>query len=78
MSVSRRRERNSLVEPRQVALIVEDASNNRLTELARAAGTSRSAVFQWLVDTVAIDPQGVPAGWPQAHPNQAPLPVNAA
>lgn len=60
---SRRRERDSLVGAKKVALIFEADANARLSALATAAGTTRSAVAQWLIEQARTDENGVPVGW---------------
>jgi hypothetical protein len=73
---SRRRPRGSLVDVQQVALGFEAAANARLTALAAAAGTTKSALAQWLVERVPVDERGVPLGWEEDHPRDE-LPIGA-
>ena len=78
MSVNiRRRERGSLENSKKVALWFEADANSRLTAIANAAGTTRSALAQWLIDEVEVDEDGVPHGWADAHPELEELPINA-
>ena len=78
MSVNiRRRGRGSLVNSKKVALWFEADANSRLTAIANAAGTTRSALAQWLIDEVEVDEDGVPHGWADAHPKLEELPINA-
>ena len=78
MSVNiRRRERGSLENSKKVALWFEADANSRLTAIANAAGTTRSALAQWLIDEVEVDEDGVPHGWADAHPKLEELPINA-
>lgn len=65
------RPRNSLHEPRRIALFFEQASHERLNELAQAAGVTRSQMAQWLVDTVERDEIGLPVGWAEDHPSES-------
>lgn len=77
MSVNiRRRERGSLENSKKVALWFEADANSRLTAIANAAGTTRSALAQWLIDEVEVDEDGVPQGWADAHPKLEELPIN--
>ena len=77
MSVAiRRRERGSLDNSKKVALWFEADANSRLTAIANAAGTTRSALAQWLIDQVEVDDDGVPLGWAEEHPKLEELPIN--
>ena len=77
MSVNiRRRERGSLDNSKKVALWFEADANSRLTAIANAAGTTRSALAQWLIDQVEVDDDGVPLGWAEEHPKLEELPIN--
>lgn len=77
MSVAiRRRERGSLENSKKVALWFEADANSRLTKIANAAGTTRSALAQWLIDQVEVDEEGIPLGWAEAHPKLEELPIN--
>ncbi len=71
----RRRERGSLENSRKVALWFEAEANSRLTAIANAAGTTRSALAQWLIDQAEVDEDGVPIGWADAHPKLEELPI---
>lgn len=65
----RRRERGSLIGATKVGLWFEAEANERLTHLATAAGTTRSALAQWLIECAEADTDGIPLGWdpPQDH-----------
>ena len=77
MSVNiRRRESGSLENSKKVALWFEADANSRLTAIANAAGTTRSALAQWLIDEVEVDEDGAPQGWADAHPKLEELPIN--
>lgn len=73
---ARRRDRGSLVEARKVGLWFEADADARLTDLADAAGTTRSALAQWLIERADVDPSGVPAGWHEDHPRDEELPID--
>lgn len=73
---ARGRERGSLVEARKVGLWFEARADARLTALATAAGTSRSALAQWLIERVEQDPAGRPVGWAESHPHEEELPID--
>lgn len=73
-----RRERGSLVGAKRVGLTFEEEADERLTALARAAGTSRSAVAQWLIEQATTDANGAPKGWRHAHRLESELPIERA
>ena len=73
---ARRRERGSLVEARKVGLWFEADADARLTDLAEAAGTTRSALAQWLIERAAVDTNGMPAGWQEDHRRDEELPID--
>ena len=73
---ARRRERGSLVEARKVGLWFESDADARLSDLADAAGTTRSALAQWLIERVPVDHAGRPEGWEKDHPRDEELPIN--
>lgn len=75
---ARRRDRGSLQDGRKIGLWFEGQSDDRLTHIAAAAGTTRSALAQWLVDSVVLDADGVPVGWADAHPRPEELRIDAA
>ena len=45
-------------------------------DLADAAGTTRSALAQWLIERVPVDHAGRPEGWEKDHPRDEELPIN--
>jgi hypothetical protein len=59
-----RRERGSLIRPKQVNVMLESAADERLAAMATAAGATKSALVQWLIDQAQLDESGRPAGWP--------------
>lgn len=67
---ARGRERGSLKEAKKIGLWFEANADARLTDMAAAAGTSRSALAQWLIETAEKDTEGRPAGWAAAHPRE--------
>lgn len=73
---ARGRERGSLKEAKKIGLWFEANADARLTDMAAAAGTSRSALAQWLVETAEKDAEGRPAGWSAAHPREGELPLD--
>ena len=73
---ARRRERGSLVEARKVGLWFEAGADARLSELANAAGTTRSALAQWLIEHAPVDVDGRPVGWERDHPREEELPID--
>lgn len=64
MQLAGKRPHGSLVDGRRVGLWFEETANQRLGELAKNARTSKSAMAQWLIETVETDENGVPLGWP--------------
>ena len=69
-----RRERGSLIDATKVGLWFEAEANERLTHMATAAGTTRSALAQWLIECVEADSEGIPLGWHSPHDHPEPLP----
>lgn len=76
MSNVRRRGRGSLVDARKVGLWIEGPADERLTALADAADTTRSALTQWLIERADVDADGVPVGWLNDHPREEELPID--
>lgn len=76
MSNVRRRDRGSLVDARKVGLWIEGPADERLTALADAADTTRSALTQWLIERADADADGVPVGWLNDHPREEELPID--
>lgn len=76
MSNVRRRDRGSLVDARKVGLWIEGPADERLTALADAVDTTRSALTQWLIERADVDADGVPAGWLNDHPREEELPID--
>ena len=74
---SGRRPRGSLVEPRKVGIWLETRVDDRLNQLAAAAGTSKSAITQWLIERVELDADGRPVGWDADHPREEELPIDS-
>jgi hypothetical protein len=70
----RRRPRGSLTNSTQAKFLFEQATVTRVTEMTRAANATRSALVQWLLDTVELDEHGAPVGWFDAHPELRPNP----
>ena len=73
-----RRQRGSLDDNKQVALWLERSARERLEHLANAAGVTKSAYAQWLIETAEVGPDGVPVGWPAPHQSEEALPIEAA
>jgi len=65
------------VEPRRVALTLEAEADEHLVDIATHAGTTKSALAQWLIESVRLDERGIPIGWPET-PNDEELPIDAA
>lgn len=72
----RRRDRGSLIEARKVGLWFEADADARLSHLATAAGTTRSALAQWLIERVPVDRGGIPVGWEEDNPRDKELPID--
>lgn len=72
----RHRDRGSLVDARKVGLWIEGPADERLTALADAADTTRSALTQWLIERADVDADGVPVGWLNDHPREEELPID--
>lgn len=75
---TRRRERNSLVDPRKVGLTLEGDADEKLTDLAARLGVTKSELAQWLIENVALDRRGVPNGWSRSLPEDEELPITSA
>jgi len=73
-----RRPRGSLDEARKIGLWIEAQADDRLAELAAAAGTTKSALTQWLIEAVEVDEVGQPIGWTKDHPREEELPITTA
>jgi len=71
------RPRGSLVAPRRIGLWVEGSADERLTAMAAAVGTTKSAMMQWLIEQPEVDPAGRPHGWDADHPRTEELPINS-
>lgn len=75
---TRRRERNSLVDPRKVGLTLEGDADDKLKDLADRLGITKSELAQWLIEHVAVDRRGVPDGWSHPLPEDEELPIISA
>jgi len=75
---TRRRPRGSLVEPRRVTLTLEAQADEALVREAEQLGVTKSALAQWLIETIPRDEHGVPAGWTEAHRRDEELPLDSA
>ena len=73
-----RRPRGSLVEPKKVLLTLEGSADNRLSQLAGQLGVTKSALAQFLIETVELDERSRVAGFPRPATRQEEFDIAAA
>lgn len=58
-----RRPRGSLRDPLRVGVTIERTTDDRFAAIARSTGISKSALFEWAINRLELDENGVPVAW---------------
>ena len=68
MSGRRRGSRRTLRDPVMTGFTMEREAADRVADMAKSAGTTKSAMAEFLFRQAQVDENGVPLGWAEAHP----------
>lgn len=58
-----RRPKGSLRDPLRVGVTIERTTDDRFAAIARSTGISKSALFEWVINSLELDENGVPVEW---------------